>query len=470
MHRFILGLADFPGERRNNSGKVGMTAPSKFASRRNCGRQQSPLCVGAASLLGGERGQVLPLTAVTFAVLMAFLALALDVAQFLYTKRQLQTAADAAALAGAIEIDYCNGTAGCTLMQNAVQSAIQENGFASSTLVTQCGSLSSSGLTVQMNNGPCAMGSSDPNQGNSNFVEVVASEPRASFFAGVLGFPTVRITARAEAGLDSSPYCAYILSPSASGALLLNGNATLAATCGVMVDSNSTQAAIFNGHTNVSTNAIDVAGQVLNNGNNSISPSPSTGMTPLADPLANLTMPTAGSCTQSNYIANGGSNVTLSPGTYCGTTIFNGGNYTVTFNPGTYVFTGGMIANGGVSLAGSGVTFYFSSGSLTMNGNSHVALSAPTSGIYAGMLYLQNSTDSSTVILNGDTTSAWQGTFYAPDAQLTLNGGNKNAAYTLLVVNSLTENGNDDFAIGSDYSSLPHGKSPLKGPKSNLME
>jgi len=445
---------------------------SQRAQRRGSSRRQGPLQFGAASLLGGDRGQVLPLTAITFAVLMAFLALALDVAQFLYTKRQLQTAADAAALAGAIEIDYCNGTAGCTLMKNAVQSAVQENGFASSTLVTQCGSLSSSGLTVQMNNGPCALGSSDPNHGNTSFIEVVASEPRASFFAGVMGFPTVRITSRAEASLDSSPYCAYILSPNASGALLMNGNATLTATCGVMVDSNSTQAAIFNGSTTVSTNAIDVAGKVLNNGNNSISPSPSTGMTPLSDPLANLTMPTVGSCNYSNFIVNGGkkSSTTLSPGTYCGTTIFNGGNYTVTFNPGTYVFTGGMIANGGVSLTGTGVTFYFSSGSLTMNGSSHVALTAPTSGTYAGMLYLQNPTDSSTVILNGDTTSAWQGTFYAPDAQLTLNGGNKNAAYTLMVVNTLTENGNDDFAIGSDYTSLPHGKSPLKGPKANLME
>ncbi|MFP5204613.1 MAG: pilus assembly protein TadG-related protein [Acidobacteriota bacterium] len=448
-----------------------MNASSQYGMRPGGRRLKNSAARGGGdSLLRGEGGQVLPLTALSLGVLMAFLALALDVAQFLYTKRQLQIAADAAALAGAIEIDYCNGAAGCTLMKNAVQAAVQENGWTGFSLVTQCGSLGSSGLTVQMNNGPCALGAGDPNQGNANFVEVVASEPRASYFAGVFGFPAVRITSRAEASLDSSPYCAYILNPSASDALLLNGNATLTATCGVMVDSNSTQAAVFNGSTTVSTSAIDVVGKVLNNGNNSINPAPATGVAALTNPLANLPMPTVGSCTQSNYISNGGSSVTLTPGTYCGTTIFNGGNYTVTFNPGTYVFTGGMIANGGVTLQGTGVTFYFSSGSLTMNGSSHVALSAPTTGTYAGMLYLQNSTDSSTVILNGDTTSAWQGAFYAPDAQLTLNGGNKNAAYTLFVVNTLTENGNDDFAIGSDYSSLPHGKSPLQGPKSNLME
>lgn len=427
---------------------------------------------GAASLLSGENGQVLPLTAVSLALLMGFLALALDVAQFLYAKRQLQTAADAAALSGAIEINYCNGTAHCALMKSAVQSAIQENGFSSSTLVTQCGALNSSGLTVQLNNGPCALGASDPNQGDIDYVEVVASQRRPTFFAAILGFPTVRVSSRAEASLDDSPYCGYILNPSASNAMLINGNAKLTANCGVIVDSSSSQAAVFNGSATVTTTGLSIVGNVLNNGNNSISPAPSTGMAALPNPLADLTMPTVGSCSQSNYVVNGGSknSVTLSPGTYCGSTIFNGGNYTVTFSPGTYVFTGNMIVNGGVSLAGTGVTFYFSSGSLTMNGNSHVALTAPTSGTYSGMLYLQNPTDSSTVILNGDTTSAWQGVFDAPGAQLTLNGGNRNAAYTLFIVNTLIENGNDDFAIGSDYSSLPHGKSPIKGPKSKLME
>ena len=417
-----------------------------------------------------ESGQVLALTAILFAVLMGVMALALDVAQFLYAKRQLQTAADAAALAGAIELSYCGGVADCTAMQNAVQSAMSENGYGSLSFGTQCATLSGKGVKVVLNNGPCALGAADPNQGNANYVEVTASESKAALFAGVIGFPAVTIAARAEASLDSSPDCAYILNPNAPDALLLNGNANLSATCGIIVDSDASQAAVFNGNVSVTATGLDVVGGVLNNGNNSLSPSPTTGVSALSNPLANLQLPAPGSCTYTNEVVNGNSDVTLNPGTYCGGLILNGGNYTVTFNPGTYAMTGNMIVNGGASLVGNGVTFSFSSGSLTMNGNSHVDLEAPTSGTYAGMLYLQSSTDSSTVILNGDTSSAWQGTFYAPDAQLTLNGGNKSAAYTLMVVNTLVENGNDDFTIGSDYSSLPHGKSPLKGPKANLME
>ena len=441
------------------AGKIPQAAPAR-------------LCAATEAEMGadGESGQVLALTAISFGVLMGFLALALDMAQVLYAKRELQTAADAAALAGAIELSYCGGTAGCAAMQTAVKQAARENGIAAPNLVLQCALGSSTGTTVQMNNGPCALGAADPNQGNASYVEVAISKAQPTYFAGMLGFPTLSINTRAEASLASSPFCAYILNPTASNALLLNGNATLTATCGIIVDSTSSQAAVFNGNVSVTTKAVDVAGGVLNNGNNSLNPAPTPHSSPLTDPLAGLQMPSPGPCSYSNYVVNGNSNVTLNPGTYCGGLILNGGQYTVTFNPGTYVMTGNLIVNGGASLVGSGVTFSFSSGSLTMNGNSHVDLTAPATGTYAGMLYLQSATDSSTVILNGDTSSGWQGTFYAPDAQLTLNGGNRSAAYTLLVVNTLTENGNDDFAIGSDYSSLPHGKSPIRGPKANLME
>jgi Putative Flp pilus-assembly TadE/G-like len=453
------GMSEGTQRHKGSAWRLALSAPARICAQ-----------IGTRKNWNGESGQVLPLTAVSFGILMGFLALALDMAQVLYTKRELQTAADATALAGAIELSYCGGTAACSAMQTAVKQSAKENGIASPSLVLQCASSSSTGTTVQLNNGPCVLGASDPNAGNANYVETVISKAQPTFFAGVLGFPTLTVSARAEASLASSPYCAYILNPNASNALLLNGNATLTATCGIIVDSTASQAAVFNGNVSVTTKALDVAGGVLNNGNNSLNPAPTPNSTPMSDPLSSLQLPSAGACTYNNYVVNGNSDVTLQPGTYCGGLILNGGHYTATFSQGTYIMTGNLIVNGGASLVGTGVTFYFSSGSLTMNGNSHVDLVAPTSGTYAGMLYLQSRTDSSTVILNGDTSSGWQGTFYAPDAQLTLNGGNKSAAYTLLVVNTLTENGNDNFAIGSDYSSLPHGKSPLKGPKANLME
>ena len=139
--------------------------------------------------------------------------------------------------------------------------------------------------------------------------------------------------------------------------------------------------------------------------------------------------------------------MTLNPGTYCGLTI--NGSVNVTFNPGTYVFEGNVIVNGGDTISGTGITWYFSSGSLTMNGSSSADLVAPTTGTYAGILIYQNPSDTSGIILNGQSNSIWQGSVYAPGASLTINGGGNAAAYTIVDTASMTINGGVDFNYGS---------------------
>jgi len=430
--------------------------------------------------LSAEEGNILVLSAFGFTLLCGLMALAIDTGLLVYTQRQMQTMADAAAVAGVIETSACGGTANCTAMQNAAKAAVLENGADSVTLVSQCGSGSASGLLLMVNNGPCALGANDPNNGNDAYVETVVSMPVKTIFGSILGKNSFTVSARSEAGNGPPKYCLYILSPNGSNALLVNGNSSLTASCGVMDDSNAHPAATFNGHDTISTTALDIVGSVLNNGNNSITPTPQTGVTSSPDPLSGLPTPTIGACgtsTSSPYtgatnqvVVNGGPGVTatFNPGVYCNGITLNG-NASATFNPGTYIVKGSMIVNGGDSISGSGVTFYFTnSGSLTMNGNSHAVLSAPTSGTYEGILYFQDRNDSSTVILNGDTTSKWEGTFYAAAANLTLNGGSNLAAYTNMVVKTLTQNGNVNFTIGSDYSSLADG-SPIKQHRKAAM-
>ena len=103
-----------------------------------------------------------------------------------------------------------------------------------------------------------------------------------------------------------------------------------------------------------------------------------------------------------------------------------------------------------------------------MNGNAHANFVAPTTGTYTGILYYQAHGDSNQVILNGDSTSVWQGAIYVPSAQLTLNGGANLAAYTILDVNTLIVNGNDQFTLGDDYTSLPNG-SPVGNSGGPMM-
>ncbi|MBV8632387.1 MAG: hypothetical protein JOZ83_15770 [Silvibacterium sp.] len=426
------------------------------------------------NVLQDESGQALVLAGVGMVVIVGFLALAIDVGQLRYAQTKLQNAADAAAMAAAIEISYCGNTHACTAMQTAAQKALAENGFSGSTVYTNCGT-PGTGLTIGVNQGPCALGStsSDPHYGSSQFAEVVVTYSQPTYFARTLGVSSVKIKVRAEAGLANSTNCLFVstnnTSTSANNALLVNGSASIAASCGIIDDAGGSSAAIFNGNDTINSAGLYIHGGDINNGNNTISPSPTTNALAVADPLSYLTAPTAGSCTYTNEVINGGSGtVTLNPGTYCGGLIING-NVTVSFTSGTYIMQGNMIVNGGDTISGTGLTFYFSSGSLTMNGSSDANLVAPTSGTYAGILIYQDSSDSSGIILNGDSNSVWQGTLYAPAANLTLNGGGNLAAYTILDTESLTVNGGVNFTMGSNYSSLSGG-SPVKSGAAVLVE
>lgn len=424
--------------------------------------------------LNDESGQALVLAAVGMVVILSFGALAIDAGQLHYMQSKLQAAADAAAIAGALEISYCGVTKDCTAMQTAAKAALTENGFTGSTLYTQCAT-AGSGLTITVNNGPCALGSTtkDPNYGSASYVEVVVTQPQPTYFARLVGVSSVNITVRAEAGLGNSPDCLFLstgnTSTSANNALLVNGNATMNASCDIIDDAGGSSAAIFNGGDTITSTGLYIHGGDINNGNNTLNPSPTTHAAAVSDPLSYLTPPSAGSCTYSNEVINsGGGTVTLNPGTYCGGLIING-SATVSFNAGTYIMQGNMIVNGGDNISGTGLMFYFSSGSLTMNGSSAANLVAPTTGTYAGILIYQNPSDSSTIILNGQSNSVWQGTVYATGANLTINGGGNAAAYTILDTRSMTVNGSVTFNMGADYSSLPGG-SPAKGGTAVLAE
>ncbi|MGA7622796.1 MAG: pilus assembly protein TadG-related protein, partial [Candidatus Acidiferrales bacterium] len=69
-----------------------------------------------------EAGQSLVLVGVGMVVLIGVLGLAIDFGYYRYVRRELQTAADAAALAGAMDLSYLDVT-------TAAQSASSENGF-----------------------------------------------------------------------------------------------------------------------------------------------------------------------------------------------------------------------------------------------------------------------------------------------------------------------------------------------------
>ena len=151
-----------------------------------------------------QTGQVLVITALCMVVLLGFVGFAVDVGHVRLVKSQMQSAADAAALAGGLEIRVCSTTPGCPAMQSAVQTAMVENGMPGAAFLSNCTGTPGSGTTVMLNDPPCAV-STDPNSGDTKYVEAVVTQNVTTYFASIFGFNNIKVSARAEAKARCRP-------------------------------------------------------------------------------------------------------------------------------------------------------------------------------------------------------------------------------------------------------------------------
>lgn len=471
--------------------------PSPVAERwRACKKRLNPRLqqlLASLAPLADESGQVLVLTALCMTVLIGMLALAIDVGMLRYQKRQFQNAADAAALAAALEIATCGSTANCPALRTAAETALQENGLSAGAVFTNCSNPTGTGVRLTINNPPCAM-SADPNLGNKAFVEILVSANVPTVFAKVLGIKSVPVLARSESTMrpQATSPCVYALDPTGSG-IQLSG-ATVDADCGVLVESPSGGAFQCSG-SSINAPSIAVVGSLQNAGC-TFSTVPKAGATlpNPADPLSSLpkpAIPPCGTSTSSPYhgsssVANITGTATLYPDfAYCGGITISSTAH-VTLSPGTYVLFGNANDSGlrlcvQATVTGTGVTFYNAgtSGAITLynvsTGTGGISLRAPTSGPHAGILFFQNANNSSQATLLG--TSQWntilEGGYYFPSATVVFNySGAVN--YNFLIARDIqfvnlnsTSAGHSIFT--NDYSSLQAG-SPLGSSSPSLMQ
>lgn len=324
-------------------------------------------------------------------VLMGFAALAADVGILWSEKRQMQTAADAAAIAAATALR--NGGS----MNSAADDVAALNGFSNG----------ANGVVVTVNNPPA----SGVEAGNSGFVEIIVSQPEPTYFMRVLGYASVKVSARAVGGAIGGPACIYALNPSAPDAISFTGNISVDAACGIIDDSSSSSAMTGTGNGTVSASSIGVAGDYSSTGSMTFVPTPQIHVAPAPDPFASLAPPTVGTVIQAGvtnsgaYVVSGNNEtVTIPPGVYKNGISVSGNNASVTFSSGTYgnniniggntasaVFNPGQYQNGGgsgdsVDIAGNATTTfnpgsYAFAGAVRITGNNTVTLSP---GLYEG--------------------------------------------------------------------------------------
>ncbi len=371
-------------------------------------------------ILRDESGQALVLTALTMTVLVAALGLAIDAGMLFRAKQRLQNAADAAATAAALQLSY-GASPTAAALQAAAANGVQ-NGL--------------NGATVTVNNPPQNGPFTSP-----GYVQVAIRQPTPTYFMSLLGFDSVPIYAQATAG-DAQPAtgCIYLMASSGTG-LSIQGDYNIdAGGCGIYVNSSSADALSVTG----SGGLIDAPYLNVVGGSNGQTTQPTaqtTGVTPISDPLGNITGPGPGTgCTATSAATSLTGNFSAAGGAVCFTNPVSLSN--ATLGPGTYVFENGVSVSGNVTIQSGTLDIY--NGSLNQASNSMLNITAPTSGALNGIAILQPATNTSQLQVQfGSNNETLDGYIYAPSATVYLhdNGGGLTAGGIIaasLVVKSST--------------------------------
>ncbi|MGH9562703.1 MAG: pilus assembly protein TadG-related protein, partial [Terracidiphilus sp.] len=166
-----------------------------------------------------ESGQIIYLATIVLVVLLGFSALAVDIGMLYSTKRRMQTAADAAAIAGATALrdgqDYTKAAGDTTSF----------NGFTNSQ--------NDVAVTVSEPTLPA------PYPSGVTYVEVDITQSVPTYFLRALGYTSMNVSARAVSGAIAGPACIYALDPSDQQTFSLTGNSSVTSQCGLVDDSSS---------------------------------------------------------------------------------------------------------------------------------------------------------------------------------------------------------------------------------------
>jgi len=392
-----------------------------------------------------ERGQATILVGMCIASLCGMAALSVDVGMLFRTKRILQNAADAGAIAASMEKPYNDYVA-------AANAAAAQNGATNGV----------NGVTVTVN----------PQSGSR--MEVIVTQVAPTYFMKAFHLNTMNVSARAVAGLGPGAGCIFTLNQSGVD-VGLSGNGNLSMPdCGVVIDSQSAKALTLTGNSSISAKYIGIVGNYSDSSNspNSLVPIPVTGVAPASDPLSFVSPPVfnPASCLADPHPnPSNGQIVTIGPSIAGGTICYNGlsvsGSGTVNMNPGLYIINGGFSSSGSSSLNGTSVTAYLAApnGSLSLTGSGPMNLTAPTdpSNPYNGLLFYQDPNDTNNMKLTGSAGSSIAGIFYAPSASLSLAGATGSIFYANMVVNTLSISGNNNL---QNYSKV-NANTPLTSPR-----
>lgn len=370
-----------------------------------------------------QRGSIPVATALLLPLLLGFAGLAGDSGNVYLAKRRMQTAADAAAISAALELQRQAGEAEVVA---AGKRDAALNGFAAS------------GARVST---PPVSG---PHAARPGYAEVRLAYAVPTHFMGLFGYRTVDVAARAVAGARPDASCFLALNhKNVADAMTVTGAGEIAGEhCSIFVNGSVAYTLSASGAMTIRADSIGVQSPSYKHDSGSaFLPTPQVSQAARQDPLATLQAPSGGAV-QANGKQTGAGTRTLNPGVYPGGINLSGG-MTVNFNPGIYVLQGGFTVDGAVNLNGSGVAFY-TQGPVNIRGSGVLKLAAPEAGAMAGILFYgdRNSVTGKNEITGG-VSGELAGTLYFPSSALNLlgSGGLKGQPYLMLIADTLSFTG-----------------------------
>ncbi len=388
-----------------------------------------------------RRGNALVMIALGLPLLVGSAGLATDTIQWAVWKRQLQRAADSAALAGVHAIVLENYVDGCSSGSTVAYDLTKNNHVLLGNANTGCA----------VENSP----TSGAYVGDPNAVKVTLSVQKRLGFSSLFlsTAPVVRASATATV-VATGQYCVISLEPTNSTGLTFQGNATVDLGCGMKTNSKGTCATNGGGSATVNSTPVAAVGGICNGtGVFSSDTVLQPYSAPQDDPFASVNAPApssfpSGNCpnldvgTNDNFAASHfavNTDYKLMSGTtnmYCVSRMRIQG--TAVLPNGVYVIDGGDFSVGAqANLRCDSCTFVLTNrntsgnttiGTVNMNGGATVNLSYSDVSPYAGMLFYQDrratlaSGAGQSSLINGNSSSTFAGSFYFPSTHVTFNG------------------------------------------------
>ncbi|MBI2235298.1 MAG: hypothetical protein HYU57_10025 [Micavibrio aeruginosavorus] len=395
-------------------------------------------------------GAIMPMAALMIPVMLGMIGLGVDASGWMMNQRNLQNAADAAAIAAAWEIAY-------NYEDNYEEAGLREaenNGYDSS--------LEGSSLTLERET---------DEDGYERITANVQMRAKMWFAPIVFDSDVTLATTAATAIVDpNGDFCILSLDETAAAAISAVGTANIDANgCGLAVNSNSNTALDFTGSVVVDVGDVSIVGE------DDVGPNVTFNYTsknvyanPIPDPYDDLGIPDCSGCTTYNN-EKVTTTQTIQPGVYEGGLTISGNN-TVTFEPGVYIIKDGDFkVTGGGALIGDGVTFILtgssgaSVGNLNISGGREVNFSAPDAGYtfggenLGGILIYQDraATGSGSNSFLGTAAINLDGVIYTPSRHLDFGGTNDTSSEvcTKLIAETIKFHGTP--GIGNDCSGNP---------------